>query len=243
MNPVPREVVGVVGDLREVGPETPPHPEAYLPYPQIFFGSAHLVVHTAGDPRAMAGEVRRVIRAWIASLPLGSAVTLEQLAAARVANPATDARILAAFAATGLILAIIGVYGVTSFAVVAAAAGARRPHRPRRSAPRRHPDDPAREPARWIVLGLLLGLSGGALLSRLLASLLFEVSPLDPWTFARHAAPPAGRGPLGRLRAGPQGRARSILCGPSTRAEHQKTFHSRKPPCVTNSFNPKSLQP
>jgi putative ABC transport system permease protein len=183
MNPVPRQVVGVVGDLREVGPETAPHPEAFLPYPQIFFGSAHLVVHTAGDPRQMAGEVRRRVRGLDAAMPLDAAVTLEQLAAARIANPATDTRILAAFAATGLILAVIGVYGVTSFTVsqqrqevgVRIALGAQ--HR-----------DVARtilaQGLPWIVLGLVLGLAGGTFLSRLLASTLFEVSPLDPWTFA-----------------------------------------------------------
>jgi putative ABC transport system permease protein len=183
MNPVPRQVVGVVGDLREVGPETAPHPEAFLPYPQIFFGSAHVVIHTAGDPRQMAGEVRRRVHGLDASLPLSSAVTLEQLAAARVANPATDARILAAFAATGLILAVIGVYGVTSFAVsqqrqelgVRIALGAQHRDVVRAILAQGLP---------WIVLGLGLGLSGGAILSRLLASTLFEVSPLDPWTFA-----------------------------------------------------------
>jgi putative ABC transport system permease protein len=183
MNPVPRQVVGVVGDLREVGPDTPPHPEAFLPYPQIFFGSAHLVVHTVGDPRGMAREVRRQVRALESGLPLGDAVTMEQLAADRLANPATDARILAAFAVTGLILAVIGVYGVTSFAVsqkrqelgVRIALGAE--HR-----------DVVRtvlaQGAPWVVLGLLLGLGGGVLLSRLLASTLFEISALDPWTFA-----------------------------------------------------------
>ncbi len=51
ISPARREVIGVVGDVREVSPATPPHPEAYLPYPQLFFGSAHLVIHTVGDPR------------------------------------------------------------------------------------------------------------------------------------------------------------------------------------------------
>jgi predicted permease len=183
MNPVPRQVVGIVGDLREVGPETAPHPEAFLPYPQIFFGSAHLVIHTAGEPHRLAGGVRRLIHGLDPGMPLGDAVTLEQLADARIANPATDARILAAFAATGLILAVVGVYGVTAFTVarqrrelaVRIALGARQGDVVRAVLAQGLP---------WIVLGLLLGLSGGAFLSRLLASTLFEVRPLDPWTFA-----------------------------------------------------------
>jgi putative ABC transport system permease protein len=183
MNPVPRQVVGVVGDLREVGPDTAPHPEAFLPYPQIFFGSAHLVVHTVGDPLGISGEVRREIRGLDSAMPLGDAVTLEQLAAQRVANPSTDARILAAFAVMGLVLAVIGVYGVTSFTVsqkrrdlgVRIALGAQ---------PREVVVAILTQGTPWIVLGLLAGLGGGAALSRLLASTLFEISPFDPWTYA-----------------------------------------------------------
>src|SRR4051812_15276526 len=58
---VSREVVGIVGDLREVGPATPPHPAAYLPYPELFADSANLVVHTEGEPLAMAETVRRQV--------------------------------------------------------------------------------------------------------------------------------------------------------------------------------------
>ena len=182
MNPVPREVVGVVGDLREVGPATPPHPEAYLPYPQLFFGAAHLVIHTAGDPLRMTGIVRREIRALDRGIPLGDAVTLEQLVAVKVASPATDARILGSFAVTGLILATLGVYGVTSFAVAQ-----RRQELCVRIALGAQNHDVIRtillQSARWIALGLLLGLGGGALLSRLLAGVLYQIEPLDPWTF------------------------------------------------------------
>src|SRR5947199_7342447 len=182
MNPVPREVVGVVGDVRESGPDAPPHPEAYLPYPQLFFGSASLVIHTAGDPLLVAREVRSQVHALDADVPAESIATLEQLAASRIANPVTDTRILTSFAVAGLLLATIGVYGVTSFTVsqqqrdigVRIALGAQR-------------RDVALEilarNALWAGLGLLLGLGGGYLLSRLLASILFEVSPLDPWTF------------------------------------------------------------
>jgi putative ABC transport system permease protein len=178
----PHEVIGVVGDVREASPATPPHPEAYLPYPQIFFGTAHLVVRTAGDPRPMADIVRGEIRALDRNLPIGDAATLEQLAAARVASPATDARILGAFALTGLILATLGVYGVTSFAVAQ-----RRHELGLRIALGAPGSNVIRmillASARWITLGLLLGLAGGAVLSRLFAGLLYEIAPLDPWTF------------------------------------------------------------
>jgi putative ABC transport system permease protein len=182
MNPAPHEVVGVVGDLRTVGPQTPPQPEAYLPYPQMFYGSASLVIHTEGDPLAMAEEVRRQVRGLDEGILIGNVTTMEQLAASKVASPAANAQILASFAVTGLLLAMIGVYGVTSFAVsqkrhelgIRIAFGAQR---------REVVWTPLAQSARWIALGLLLGLAGGALLSRLFASSLYEISPLDPWTF------------------------------------------------------------
>jgi putative ABC transport system permease protein len=184
-NPVPHEVIGVVGDLRTVGPQTPPRPEAYLPYPQLFAGggTANLVVHTEGDPLAIAEEVRRRVRSLSETVLVGGAATMEQLAAAKVATPAANAQILASFAVTGLLLALIGVYGVTSFAVsqkrhelgIRIAFGAQR---------REVVWAPLAQSAHWIALGLVLGLGGGALLSRLFASSLYEVSPLDPWTFA-----------------------------------------------------------
>ena len=181
-DPVSRDVVGVVGDLREIGPETPPHPAAYLPYPQLFFGSANLVVQAVDDPLLLAGDVRRQVHALDEGLPLGDVIPMERLAATKVAGLAANAQILASFAVTGLLLAMIGVYGVTSFAIsqkrqelgIRIVFGAQ--HR-----------DVVRttlvQSAGWIALGLAAGLGGGALLAQLLASALFEVSPLDPWTF------------------------------------------------------------
>ncbi len=180
---IPREVIGVVGDLRTMGPQTPPRPEVYLPYPQTLFDSVSLVVHTQGDPLAMAGEVRRQVRELDPGILIGNATTMEEIAADKIASPAANAQILASFAVTGLLLALIGVYGVTSFAVsqkqhelgIRIAFGAQR---------REIVWKPLAQSARWIALGLLLGLGGGALLSRLFASSLYEISPFDPWTFA-----------------------------------------------------------
>lgn len=181
--PIPCEVVGVVGDLRTAGPQAPPHPEAYLPYPQIFYGATSLVVHTEGNPLAMAEEVRRQVHGLDEGIVTGSVTTMEELVDSKVASPAANALILASFAAIGLLLAMIGVYGVTSFAVsqkrhelgIRIAFGAQ---------PREVVWTPLAQSAGWIALGLLLGLAGGAALSRLFASSLYEISPLDPWTFA-----------------------------------------------------------
>ena len=179
----PRQVVGIVGDLRTLGPQTPPQPEAYIPYPQFFYGSTNLVVHTKGPPLAMAEAVRRQVRGLDEGIVIGNATTMEQLAAGKVASPATNAQILASFAVTGLLLALIGVYGVTSFTV------SQRRHELgiRIAFGAQHHEvvwAPLAQSAGWIACGLLLGLGGGALLSRLFASSLYEISPFDPWTFA-----------------------------------------------------------
>jgi predicted permease len=183
MAPVSRQVVGVAGDVREIGPDVPPHPEAYLPYPQLFFGSANLMVHTRGDSLPWAREVRRQVRELDRGLPLGAVIPMERIVEARIANPTTDARILTSFAAAGLLLTTIGVYGVTAFTVAQ-----RRREIGVRIALGARPEDVVRsllrESAGWLGLGLLLGLGGGALLSRLLAGILYGVTPLDPWTFA-----------------------------------------------------------
>jgi putative ABC transport system permease protein len=183
MSEIPLQVVGVVGDVRESGPDVPPHPEAYLPYPRLFFGSAHLVVRAQRDPLPLAREIRRQVRELDRNLPLGEVIPLERIAAARIANPTTDARILTCFAVTGLLLAAVGIYGVTAFTV----ARKRREIGVRIALGARSEDvvrTVLRQSAGWLGLGLLLGLGGGVLLSRLLASILYGVSPLDPWTFA-----------------------------------------------------------
>ncbi len=186
MNPIPREVVGIVGDVRESSPDSPPHPEAYLPYPHLFFGTASLVVHTAIDPLRVAGELRGQVRGLDKDIPIGTIIPLEDLAVSRISKPITDTRILTTFAVAGLLLAMIGVYGVTSFAVsqrqrdigLRIALGAQR---------RDVVLEILAQNAGWVCLGLLLGLAGGYLLSQLLASVLFEIGPQDPWTFTAMA--------------------------------------------------------
>jgi predicted permease len=183
MNEVSLEVVGVVGDVREISPDVPPHPEAYLPYPRLFFGSASLVVHTLGDPLPLLREVRRQVRDLDRSLPLGDVTPMERIVKTRIANPTTDTRILTSYALTGLLLATIGIYGVTSFTV----ARQRREIGVRIALGARAEDviwAVLRQSTGWLALGLFLGLGGGVLLSRLLAGILYGVGPLDPWTFA-----------------------------------------------------------
>jgi putative ABC transport system permease protein len=180
--PNPRQVIGVVGDIRGVSNQTPPHPEVYLPYQQLPFWSVRLVVNTDLEPLRVAPDVRRQIRSIDKSLPIVELTTMEQLLAARIEKPKIYARILATFAVLALVLMGVGVYAVTAFAVAA-----RRREIGVRIALGARSRDVFRlflvQGGWWVVLGLVAGVAGAYGLSRWLASLLFEVSSLDAVTF------------------------------------------------------------
>jgi putative ABC transport system permease protein len=180
---VPGEIVGVVGSVRELGPAAEPAPAIYRPYTQMPNGSFHLVVRTAGEPQALAGTIREVVRSLDPNLPVPEIRTMDQVAGETVARPRLNLLLLGGFAALALVLAAIGLYGVMAYSVtqrraevgVRMALGASRP-------------DVVRlvisQGIRLTLAGLLVGLAGSLVLTRLMASLLFGVQPTDPLTLA-----------------------------------------------------------
>jgi ABC-type lipoprotein release transport system permease subunit len=125
---------------------------------------------------------RREVRSAAADLPIVQITTMEELLAAPIEQPKIYARILSVFAGVALVLAVVGVYAVTAFAVAA---------RGREISLRIALGAGSRDILRlfilqggsWIVMGIVIGCLGAATLSSWLASVLFEVSPLDPLTF------------------------------------------------------------
>jgi predicted permease len=175
-------IVGVVSDIRNFGPVEAPRPEVYLPYRQAGRGSTSfpvLVRTTGGDPATVAAAVQRAVRA----VDPGAAVTdvrpMTDVMAESVGRPRFYLALLGAFAAIAAVLAVAGLYGVTSYVVaqrtrefgIRSALG---------SDVRRTTALVARQGAALIALGLLLGGAGGWAATRLLGSLLYGVSPLDP---------------------------------------------------------------
>ena len=153
--------------------------------------------HRGGANAALSGahavSMPRKMRLWSGALPaLIGAVALSGCSEGVLdpKGPIAAANLEILFNSLAIMLAIViptilatlGVYGVTSFAVAQ-----RRQELGVRIALGAQPANVIRtilvQSARWIALGLLLGLGGGALLSRLLAGVLYEVEPLDPWTF------------------------------------------------------------
>jgi putative ABC transport system permease protein len=183
------EIVGVVGDVKHVGLEDEPTPTVYAPVYQIPQGNVSslinnmsLVVRTAGDPLALQSAVRREVQAVDRDVPASGARTMEQFLSASVAPRRFSLLLLGIFAGAALLLAAMGIYAVISYSV------AQRTHeigiRMALGAGRR---DVLKMilggGLKLILTGLAVGVSGAFALTRLMSSLLFGVSAVDPATF------------------------------------------------------------
>jgi predicted permease len=113
-------VVGLVGDVRDVGLNLDASDILYTPYYQGSNAAAPvgLVVRTAGDPRGMVNAVKRAIWSVDPNQPLAGVVTLEDFLSASLGAQRFRAMLIAACGAVGLLLATIGTYGVTARSVV-----------------------------------------------------------------------------------------------------------------------------
>ena len=185
-----REVVGVVGDVRSLGPDTPPLPELFLPYTQppimawrTFQGSMALVVRTVDDPGAHAGSLRSAVRAVDSSLPLYDVLTMEEALAADAAGARFNTWLLSLLAATGLVLAAVGIYGVIAYFVTQ-----RTPEIGLRLAlgatPRSVLLMVVRHGALVATTGIVTGLIAALGATRLVTTQLFETTATDPSTYA-----------------------------------------------------------
>jgi putative ABC transport system permease protein len=177
------EIIGMIRNERVGDLETPIPEVVYVALLQAPRREMKLLVRTAGDPSAAMPAIREAVRAVDATLPLGDVRTMAEVKVLRLSGKAQPAWIIGAFAGVAALLAAIGLYGVLSHAVsqkrreiaIRMALGARA--RDVLSQIVRH--------ALWIVcLGLVVGVAGAILLTRVIKTLLFEVSALDPIAFA-----------------------------------------------------------
>ncbi|HEU4473278.1 MAG TPA: ABC transporter permease, partial [Gemmatimonadales bacterium] len=185
-----KEVVGVVRDVRAQGLDEAPVPEFYLPMVQAPAAAwtwddrtMSVVVRAQGDPVALMTPLRGAIADVDPALPLYQLGTMDGRVVDSMAQTRFSTTLLTAFGAIALILAAIGVYGVISYGVtqrtqeigIRMALGARRAD---------VVGMVVRHGAALAAIGLVVGLAGALALSRLIGSLLFQVSPTDPPTFA-----------------------------------------------------------
>jgi putative ABC transport system permease protein len=174
-------VVGVVGNIRS-SLDGPVRQTIFIPRTQRPGANLTLFVRSQQEPTLLGNSVTGVVRAVEPEAPVRVS-TLETAIGNTIARPRAISILLGAFALLALALAAIGVYGVMAYSVrertqeigVRMALGATAP-------------DVFRlilgQALRLVATGVVVGLAAAAALTRVLARLLFEIEPLDPWTFA-----------------------------------------------------------
>jgi putative ABC transport system permease protein len=180
---VPSEIVGVVGDAKYYGLDAAPLPMAYWPHPELVYNAMTLVVRGRVDASQLSGAIRSIVHSLDPNLPISEVRTMDQWMSDSVAQARFNTLLLGIFSSVALILALIGIYGVMSASI------AERTHEIGiRMALGALPRDiwchVLRAGAVITLAGLAVGLAGSFALVRLLASLLFDVKPGDPLTFA-----------------------------------------------------------
>ncbi|HVG21687.1 MAG TPA: ABC transporter permease, partial [Blastocatellia bacterium] len=182
-DPDPREVVGVVRDLKQSDWTAEPIEEMYLPHLQ----SAEprymtLVVKSASDPAALIAAVQNEVWAIDKNLPVSQVMTMRQAISDSVGQQRFNMSLLGIFAVLALTLAAIGIYGVMSYSVT----------QRRHEIGIRMALGASQGNVLWMVvkqgmtlaaIGVGLGLAGAFLLTRLMSSLLYGVGATDPLTF------------------------------------------------------------
>jgi len=180
--PPMREIVGVIGDVKQSDLGAEAAPEVYAPLAQSPFGTMFFVIRTAKDPRSIVEEARHQVVALDKNAPIFHVVTLDQYFAQSVAGPRFNTVLLSGFAALAVLLACLGVYGVMSYMVV------QRTHeiglRMALGAEKRDLLTMVLgKGLKMAIIGVGIGLVGALGLTHFLASLLYGVRPADPLTF------------------------------------------------------------
>jgi predicted permease len=182
MGSQPLEIVGVAADVRHGGNEQDAPPQLYIPDVLNPPQGAFLAVRTDGDPLASVAAIRAAVRAIDPDQSLASVRMMDDVLTTSQGQRHLAARVLGLFAATALLLAMIGLYGVLAYSV------SQRTHEIgiRRTLGAQRRDVlglVVGQAARLIAVGLTLGLLGALAFTRLLETLLFQISANDRQTF------------------------------------------------------------
>jgi predicted permease len=174
-----REIVGVVGDAKQVPWTDEPDPIYYFPYKQLSWNVGAIVLRTAIPPQQLEAAARAELTSMDREAPMFNVQTGDELSSSAVAVPRFLTILMGAFAAIALVLTVVGLYGVLSYAVarrrreigVRIALGAGR---------NAVLGLVLREAMALVTVGLLLGLAGSLGVSRLVQSLAFGIPAGNP---------------------------------------------------------------
>jgi predicted lysophospholipase L1 biosynthesis ABC-type transport system permease subunit len=176
------QVVGVVGDVKHYGLDREPRAELFMPAWQNPLNGMALVVRTASDPQQFVDSIRRTVLAVDGEQPIFDASSMVDVVTRSVFLPRISMLLLAIFAVSALLLAVVGIYGVVSYAVA---------ERTRELGVRMALGADAAATVRLVLgrsmllvgCGTACGLAFAFALTRMLSRLLYGVSPLDPAVF------------------------------------------------------------
>lgn len=179
-------IVGIAGDIRQMGLDAPVKAEMYLLHEQTdyqtFYAPRDLCVRTSGDPMSIAGAVRQVVREVDPDQPVSNVRTMDEILGGESKHRRVGMTLLVAFAGLALALASIGIYGILSYFVVQHTSdiGVR-------LALGAQPGDILRMIMKkgmgLALLGTVAGLAFSFGLTRLISSQLFGVDATDALTF------------------------------------------------------------
>jgi len=178
------QVIGIVKDVRQFELNAEPRPQMYMSYRQFgFFAAEDLVVKTDVEPASMAATVRKAVWEIDKNQPVSNIRTMEEILAASIARQRFSMLLLGVFAGVALLLAAVGIYGVMSYSV------AQRTHEIGIRMALGAQTGAVLKLAvgygmKLVIAGVVIGLVAAFMLTRLMSTLLYGVTPTDPATFA-----------------------------------------------------------
>jgi predicted permease len=183
MGPTSIQIVGVVSDFRQKNLTEPPEPTVYMHYLQNMRVGLSIAIRTVGDPLRYANAVREAIWSVDRDQTITSVETLSAVVGGNVARPRLLASLLVLFGVMGLSLGALGIYGVLAYAVsqrrqeigVRVALGA---------TPRSVLGLVIGQGMTLAIIGVVTGIVGALVLTRVMTTVLYEVRATDPMTFA-----------------------------------------------------------
>jgi putative ABC transport system permease protein len=185
-----RTVVGVAKNVRHYELETPSRIQGYVPMDQsrmAWSRTMAIMARTVGDPDQLTGQIRRELAALDPNVPLADVQTLEEVVSDAMSSSIALGTLLTLFSGVALVLSAVGLFGLMSFSVMQRVREIGI-HMALGASARDVVTAVSAQGLRLTALGVVVGLAAALGLTRLMASALYEVDPVDPLVFGGLAA-------------------------------------------------------